>query len=97
MDLRLAATVEVLRTLQDQAAGLCPQCLSGYVADNAALLGDLIEVTATMAAIRHDSAENEQLYQASFQNMMTAVFIIAVFTGELSHRPVPFAVAASLN
>jgi hypothetical protein len=29
--------------------------------------------------------------------MMTAALVIAVFTGELSHRPVPFAVAASLN
>jgi hypothetical protein len=93
----MAATVEVLKTLQNEAAGLCPQCLSDNVADNAALLGDLIEITATMAAVRQDSAENEQLYQASFQKMMTAVFVIAVFTGELSHRPVPFAVAASLN
>ena len=29
--------------------------------------------------------------------MMAAVMVIAVFTGELAHRPVPFAVAASLN
>ena len=93
----MAATVEVLKTLQEQAAQLCPQCLSDHVADNAVLLGDLIEVTANVAAVRQDSAENEQLYQAAFQNMMTAVFVIAVFTGELSQRPVPFAVAASLN
>jgi hypothetical protein len=93
----MAATVEVLKTLQNEAAGLCPQCLSDHVADNAALLGDLIEITATMAAVRQDSAENEQLYQAAFQQMMTAVFVIAAFTGELAHRPVPFAVAASLN
>jgi hypothetical protein len=93
----MAATVEVLKTLQQDARHLCPQCLSDHIADNAALLGDLIEITQTMAAIRRDSAENEQLYQAAFQNMMTAVLIIAVFTGELTTRPVPFAVAASLN
>jgi hypothetical protein len=92
-----ARTVEVLRTLQKDAQELCLQCLSDHVADNAALLGDLIEVTATMAAIRQESAENERLYQASFQQLMAAVFLIAVFTGELAHRPVPFAVAASLN
>jgi hypothetical protein len=93
----MAATVEVLKTLQTQAAGLCPQCLSDHVADHAAFLGDLIEITASMAAVRQDSDENEQLYQAAFQKMMTAVLVIAVFTGELAHRPVPFAVAASLN
>jgi hypothetical protein len=93
----MAATVEVLKTLQQDAQELCPQCLSDHVADNAVLLGDLIEITAAMAAIRHHSAENERLYQASFQKMMAAVMVIAVFTGELARRPVPFAVAASLN
>ena len=93
----MAATVEVLKTLQKEAGKLCPQCLSDHVADNAALLGDLIAVTANVAAVRQDSGENEELYQAAFQQMMTAVFVIAVFSGELSSRPVPFAVAASLN
>ncbi len=93
----MAATVEVLKTVQSQAAGLCPQCLSDCIADNAVLLGDLIEITDTMSAIRHDSAETEQLYQEAFQNMMAAVLVIAAFTVELSQRPVPFAVAASLN
>jgi hypothetical protein len=93
----MAATVEVLKTLQNDAAGLCPQCLSDYIADYAVLLADLIEIADTMAAIRQDSAEAEQLYQEAFQAMMTAVLVIAVFTGELSQRPVPFAVAASLN
>ena len=83
--------------MQSQAAELCPECLSDYIADNAVLLGDLIEITDTMAAIRHDSAETEQLYQEAFQKLMAAVLVIAVFTGELSRRPVPFAVAASLN
>jgi hypothetical protein len=91
------AMVEVLKTLQSQAAELCPQCLSDYIADNAVLLGDLIKVTDTMASVRQYSAENEQVYQAAFEQMMTAALVIAVFTGELSHRPVPFAVAASLN
>jgi hypothetical protein len=93
----MAATVEVLKTLQNQAAGLCPQCLSDCVADNAVLLAELIEIADTMAAIRQDSAEAEVLYQEAFQKMMAAVLVIAVFTGELSQRPVPFAVAASLN
>jgi hypothetical protein len=93
----MAATVEVLKTLQNDAAGLCPQCLSDCIADNAAILGDLIEIANTKAAIRQDSAEAEQLYQEAFQQVMTSVLVIAVFTGELSHRPVPFAVAASLN
>jgi hypothetical protein len=93
----MAATIEVLRYLQKQAAELCPRHLGDQVADNAAVLGDLIEIAETMTAIRHDSAEAEQLYQEAFQQVMTAVFIIAVFTGELSHRPVPFEVAASLN
>jgi hypothetical protein len=93
----MAATVEVLKNLQSQAAELCPQCLSDFIADYAALLDDLIQVTDTMASVREYSAENELVYQAAFQQMMTAVLVIAVFTGELSHRPVPFAVAASLN
>jgi hypothetical protein len=86
-----------LKTLQSQAAELCPQCLGDYIADNAVLLGDLIKVTDIMTSVRQYSAENEQVYQAAFQQMMTAALVIAVFTGELSHRPVPFAVAASLN
>lgn len=93
----MAATVEILKTVQTQAAGLCAQCLSDCIADNAVLLGDLIEITDTMAAIRHDSAETEQLYQEAFQQMMAAVFVIAAFTVELSRRPVPFEVAAGLN
>ena len=32
-----------------------------------------------------------------FQQMMASVLLIAVYAGELSRRPVPFAVAASLN
>lgn len=47
----MAATVEVLKTLQNEASGLCPQCLSDCIADNAVLLGDLIEITDTMAAV----------------------------------------------
>jgi hypothetical protein len=93
----MAPTVEVLKTLQNQAAELCPQCLSDYIADTAVLLGDLIKITDSMAAIRQDSAETEHQYQEAFQKMMAAVLVIAVFTGELSQRPVPFAVAASLN
>jgi hypothetical protein len=93
----MAATVEVLKTLQSQAAELCPQCLSDHIADNAVLLGDLIEITDTMSKIREYSPENEQVYQAAFQELMASVLLIAVFTGELSQRPVPFAVAASLN
>ena len=76
---------------------MCPQCLSDCIADNAVLLGDLIEITDAMSAVRQESAENEHLYQVSFQQMMAAVLVIAVFTNELSTRPVPFAVAASLN
>ena len=60
----MAATVEVLKTLQKDAQELCPQCLSDHVAGNAVLLGDLIEITAAMAAVRHLSGENERLYQA---------------------------------
>lgn len=93
----MAATVEVLKALQQDARKLCPQCLSDHVADNAVLLGDLIEITANMAAVRQYSAENERLYQAAYQTMMTAVMVIAVFTGELSQRPVSFEIAASLN
>jgi hypothetical protein len=93
----MAATVEVLKTLQNDAAKLCPQCLADCIADNAVLLGDLIEITDTMAAVREYSAENEQVYQAAFQELLTSALVIAVFTSELSKRPVPFAVAASLN
>jgi hypothetical protein len=93
----MAATIQVLRYLQTQAAGHTPKCLSDQIADNAAILGDLIEITETMAPISHESDEAEQLYQEAFQQMMASVLLIAVFTGELSRRPVPFAVAASLN
>lgn len=93
----MAATVEVLQTLQHYAGQLCEQCLSDHVADSAALLPDLIEVADTMSKIRDHSVENEELYQAALAELMTAVFTIAVFTGELSSRPVPFAITASLN
>jgi hypothetical protein len=93
----MAATVEVLRTLQKEAAGLCPECLHEHVADNAAVLGDLIEVAGNMAAIRQTSPDNEELYQRAFAELMSAVLITAVFTAELRKRPVPFAVAASAN
>ena len=63
----MAATVEALKAFQNRAAGLCPQCLSDYIADNAVLLGDLIEIADTMSAIRQDSAETEQLYQQAFR------------------------------
>jgi hypothetical protein len=93
----MAATIQVLRYLQKQAAGHTPECLSDQIADNAAILGDLIEITETMTGIRSESAEAEQLYQEAFQQMMASVLLIAVYTGELSRRPIPFAVAASLN
>jgi hypothetical protein len=93
----MAATIEVLRYLQKQAAGHTPECLSDQIADNAAILVDLIETTETMTGIRSESAEAEQLYQEAFQQMMASVLLIAVYAGELSRRPVPFAVAASLN
>jgi hypothetical protein len=93
----MAATIQVLRYLQKQAAGHTPECLSDQIADNAAILGDLIEITETMTGIRSESAETEQLYQEAFQQMMASVLLIAVYAGELSRRPVPFAVAASLN
>jgi hypothetical protein len=93
----MAATIQVLRFLQTQAEGHTPECLSDQIADNAAILGDLIEITETMTGIRSESAETEQLYQEAFQQMMASVLLIAVYAGELSRRPVPFAVAASLN
>jgi hypothetical protein len=93
----MAATVGVLRTLQKEAAGLCPECLREHVADNSAVLGDLIEIADNMAAIRQTSPDNEELYQRAFREVMTAVMVIAVFTAELRNRPVPFAVAASAN
>ena len=93
----MAATVEALRTLQNQAAELCAQCLSDNIADNAAFLGDLIEVAENLAAIRHLSEDNEELYLRSMQELMTSVMIIAVFSSELSKRPVLFEAKASLN
>jgi hypothetical protein len=93
----MTATVEVLKTLKGHAEQLCEQCLSDQVADSAALLFDLIEVTHTMSKVREYSPENEELYQAARGQMMMAVFVIAVFTAELTRRPVPFAIAASLN
>jgi len=92
-----ASTVEALRTVQKAARELCASCLSDEIADNAAILDDLIEVAENMVAIRHLSPDNEQLCLAALGELMTAVMVIAVFTGELSHRPVLFEAKASLN
>ena len=91
------ASVEVLRTLQKEAAGLCTECLREHIADNAAILGDLLDIADNMAAIRHSSPDNEELYQRAFAELMSAVLIIGVFTAELRKRPAPFAVAVSAN
>jgi hypothetical protein len=91
------AVIEVFRTLQNQAEELCAECLSGDIADNAAFLGDMIELAETMAAIRHLSRDNEELYQRALDELMASVMIIAVFSSELSKRPVLFEAKASLN
>ena len=93
----MGATIEVLRTLQKEAEGLCPACLHDHIADNAAVLGDLVDIAENMSAIRHTSPDNEELYQRAFAGLMSAVMITAVFSTELRKRPVPFAVAASAN
>jgi hypothetical protein len=91
----MTVTVEVLRNLQKEAAGLCPECLREHIADNTAVLGDLLDIAENMSAIRHSSFDNEELYQRAFAEVMAAVMITAVFTAELNKRP--FAVAVSAN
>jgi hypothetical protein len=93
----MAATVTILKALQEDAGQLCLPCLREHIADNAVLLGDLIEITHTMAGRREVSAEDEDLYQEAFAKLMAAVFLIATFTGELTRRPAPLPVPASLN
>jgi hypothetical protein len=93
----MTVTVEVLRNLQKEAAGLCPECLREHIAENAAVLGDLLDIAENMAAIRHSSFENEELYQRAFSEALSAALITGVFTAELRNRPVPLTVAASAN
>ena len=86
-----------MRTLQKEATGLCTECLREHIAENTAILGDLLDIADNMAAVRHSSYDNEELYQRAFAELMSAVLITAVFTAELRKRPAPFAVAVSAN
>lgn len=87
----MTATLEVLRDLQKEAAGLCAECLRDYIADNTAVLPDLIDIAENMSAVRHASFENEELYQTAIAGVMSAVMITAVFTAELGKHPAPVA------
>jgi hypothetical protein len=83
----MAVTVEILRDLQQQAAGSCTACLRDNITANTSVLGDLIDVADNMAAVRRECFENEELYQQAFCEVISAVLIIAVFTAELDKRP----------
>ena len=83
------APVEALRDLQKEAAGLCTECLRDHIEGNTEILGDLAGIAENMAAIRHTSFENEELYQTATAELTAAVMIIAVFTAELTKRPAP--------
>lgn len=87
----MSATIEVIRDLQKQAAGLCAECLRDCIAENAAVLDDLTGIAENMAAIRHTSSDNEELYQTATAEVIVAVAVIAVFTAELTKRPAPVA------
>jgi hypothetical protein len=83
----MAVTVQILRDLQKEASGLCSECLHDAIAENSAILGDLIDIADNMAAVRHLCFANEELFQRSFSEVMSAVLIIAVLTAELGKRP----------
>lgn len=87
----MSATIEVIRDLQKQAEGLCAECLRDSIAGNAAVLDDLTGIAENMAAVRHASFGNEELYQTATAEVIAAVAIIAVFTAELTRRPAPVA------
>ena len=83
----MAVTVQILRDLQKEAAGMCPECLHDHIAANTSVLGDLIDVADSRAKVRRECFENEELYQHAFSEVISAVLIIAVFTAELGKRP----------
>jgi hypothetical protein len=87
----MTATIDAFRDLQKQAAELCTECLRDHIDGNTAVLGDLAGIAENMAAIRHTSFENEELYQTATAELIAAVMIIAVFTTELTKRPAPVA------
>jgi hypothetical protein len=93
----MAATIELLRGFQKDAAGLCAVCLSDDIARNARVLGDLLDIAENMSAIRHTSSENEELYQKAFAEVMAAVMLIAVFSAEMTRRAVLFTAEPSVN
>ena len=94
----MAATVEVLRTLQKQAAGLCPDCLREHIADNTAILADLLDIAENISAVRDSGPEAASLYERASAELMAAVMITAVFSAELARRPAELtAVKASAN
>jgi hypothetical protein len=87
----MSSAIEAFRGLQKEAAELCTECLRDHIDGNTAVLGDLAEIAQNMAAIRHTSFENEELYQTATAELIAAVMIIAVFTAELTKRPAPVA------
>jgi hypothetical protein len=87
----MSATIEAFRDLHKQAAELCTECLRDHIAENTAVLSDLADIAENMAAIRHASFENEELYQTAMAGLMSALMIIGVFTAELTRRPAPVA------
>jgi hypothetical protein len=87
----MAVTVEILRDLQQQAAGSCLACLHDNITANTSVLGDLIDIADNMAAVREESFENEELYQNAICEAISAILIIAVFAAELTKRPAPIA------
>jgi hypothetical protein len=92
----MAVTLQVLRDLQKEVAGMCPDCLQENITVNTSLLGDLIDITDNMAKIRRESFENEELYQHAFSEVMSSLLIIALCTAEFVKRP-PELVALSAD
>jgi len=91
-------TLEVIKTLQAESAGMSAECLRRHIADNAMVLPDLIGLAENMSAARDASFEDEELYQEAVAEVMSAVLLIAVFTAELVKHPAPVATfTASAN
>lgn len=87
----MSETTETFRYLQEEAANHSTECLRQQIVNNAWVLDDLAGIAENMAAVRHTSSENEELYLKAEAELISALMIVSVFSAELFKRPAPMA------
>lgn len=91
------ALSEIIETVQEQASGLCAQCLRDEITVRAAVFADIAARLEQAEQARHAAPDGEERYDDAFAEALAALAVIAVFTVELTRCPPDVAVTVSLN